>query len=322
MNLPLSFSPLAKTSSVEETEQLFKSTLVNSHIERKMPQGEFGVQMNQVLIGNSALSYVRHSSDYEIDCGDVGNSDSVIFSFGQSAATSLDGRCIDVSKNAVIVTRHSNMRHFRKAGSHELVLKVSTTDIQKKLQAALDRSISRELHFADSVTLDNGIGAHGAATLRYVVSSLDKNPTLLESRLIASSFETLLTDIILALPHSFYDELLGPAKKLAAPDKVIRAEEYMEANAHLPITLTEVISHVGCSKKAFYSNFRRYREYSPHDFLIDRRLRLAHERLSNPDSSDTVTSIAYDSGFSHMGRFSQAYYKRYGVKPSDTLRRT
>lgn len=321
MNLPLSFSPLARTSSVAETEQLFRNTLLNSHIETKRPQGEFGVQMNQVAIGNSALAFLKHSSDYEIDCGEVDDSDSVIFSMGQSAATIFDEQCIDISRKAVIITRHSNMRHIRKAGCHELVLKSSTADIQKKLQATLDRSISRELHFANNVTLDNGIGAHGAATLRYITSRLDENPTLLGNRLIASSFEELLTGVILALPNNFTDELTGPEKKLAAPEKVTRAEEYIEANAHLPITLTDVISHVGCSKKAFYSNFRRYREYSPHDYLVNMRLKLTHERLCNPTTADTVTSIAYDSGFSHMGRFSQAYYKRYGVKPSDTLRK-
>ena len=212
------------------------------------------------------------------------------------------------------------MKHIRHAGSIEFALKSSIANVEKRLQASLDRATSKELNFADSVSLDSGVGAHGASTLHYIINSIDSNPALLDNALISANFEDLILGVILSLPNNYSDELLRPGKNLPAPAKVKLAEEYMEANAHLPITLTDVISHVGCSRKAFYSNFRRFREYTPHEYLANTRLKLAHARLSSPIPGDTVTSIAYDSGFSHLGRFSEIYRKRYGVKPSDTLR--
>ena len=224
--------------------------------------------------------------------------------------------------DAAIITRKSSLKHTRRTGSREFALHCTVANVEKRLQASLDRTITKDICFASSAKLDQGAGAHGTSTLQYIIASLDSNPTLLDNELIAANFEDLILGVILASPHSYSEELLRPGKNLAVPAKVRRAEEYMEANAYLPITLTDVISHVGCSRKAFYSNFRRFREYSPQQYLTSRRLKLAHERLSNPASTDTVTSIAYDSGFSHMGRFSAAYRKRYGVKPSDTMRQT
>ena len=322
MNLPLSFSPVATTDSIEETELLFGAQLVNSRIEKVDSTSDFGVQMNRVAIGHSILSFISHRSGYEIDCGDVEGSDEMIFSIGLSASSCLNGQSIDLSREAAIITPQSNLKHTREAGSHEFALHATIANVERRLQASLDRATSKELYFENCVALDKGIGAYGAKTIHHMISCLDADPTLLDNELIAANFEDSILGVLLALPNSYSDELLRPGRNLAAPAKVTRAEEYMEANAHLPITITDVISHVGCSRKAFYSNFDRFRDYSPLQFLADRRLKLAHERLSKPAHSDTVTSIAYDSGFSHMGRFSQAYRKRYGVKPSDTLRQT
>ena len=320
MNLPLSFSPLGTTSSIEEAENFFRDQLVDSRILSADSKSNFGVQMNSVSIGSSSLSFIEHRSSYEVDCGDIDDLDAVIFSVGQSASSLLNRQSIDLSRDAAIITQKSNLKHKREAGSQEFSLKTNITNVERRLQISLDRTISKDLYFSNSVPLDKGMGAYGASTLAYIVGSLDSNPALFDNELISANFEELILSVILALPNSYSDELLGPGKKQAAPAKVSLAEEYMEANAHLPITLTDVIAHVGCSRKAFYSNFRRFRQYSPQEYLAGRRLKLAHERLSNPTPSDTVTSIAYDSGFSHMGRFSEAYRKRYGVKPSVTLR--
>jgi AraC-like DNA-binding protein len=320
MNLPLSSNLVANVDSVEEAEQVFKAELVDSSIQKVESASDFGVQMNRVAIGQTSVSCIGHRSGYTIDCGDIDSLDSVIFSIGHSATSYLNGRSIDLSRDAAIITRRSNLQHRRDTGSMEFALQATIATVEKRLQASLDRAISKELYFADSVSLDKGIGAHGASTLRYIVNSFDSNPALLDNALISANFEDLILGVILALPNNYTDELLRPERNLAAPAKVRLAEEYMEANAHLSITLTDVISHVGCGRKAFYANFRRFREYTPHEYLASRRLKLAHERLSNPTSADTVTSIAYDSGFSHIGRFSESYRKRYGVNPSVTLR--
>ena len=320
MNFPLSSCHIANIGSVEEAEQVFRAEFVESRIQKVESAPDFCVHLNQVSIGNSTLSCIGHNTGYAIDCGEIEDLDSVIFSIGQSSSSSLNGRSIDLSREAAIITQRSTLQHVRAAGSVEFALKSSMANIEKRLHTALDRTISKELCFTESVALDSGIGAHGANTIHYLINSIDSNPTLLDNALISANFEDLILGAILALPNNYSEELLRPGKNLAVPAKIKLAEEYMEANAHLPITLTDVISYVGCSRKAFYSNFRRFREYTPLEYLANTRLKLAHERLSNPIAGDTVTSIAYDSGFSHISRFSESYRKRYGLKPSATLR--
>lgn len=323
MNCPLSFSPLAATSTTEETEALFQEQLVNSRIISTGTTEAFGVEMNGVPIGAASLSFLRHLSDYEIDCGDIDSAGEIIFAFGcgQPSFTSFNGQDFNSIDHACVITKHANVTHKRFVDSCEVVLKCSTESVMSKLQAFLDRSVSKELVFARNVAMDQGLGVHARSTLFNIMNNLDQDPSLLDNPLIAANYEDLLLGTILSLPNNYTEELSGPRKKSSMPAIVYLAEDYMASHADSPISITDVLSHTGCSRKSLFDNFRKYRGYTPGEFLANQRLKLAHKRLSNPCESDSVTSIAYESGFSHLGRFSEAYRKRYRILPSETLRR-
>jgi transcriptional regulator GlxA family with amidase domain len=65
------------------------------------------------------------------------------------------------------------------------------------------------------------------------------------------------------------------------------------------------------------------REFGVPPMTLVRRLRLARARLKLEEYSpwSTVTAVALDCGFSHLGRFSLAYAREFGESPSETLRR-
>jgi len=60
----------------------------------------------------------------------------------------------------------------------------------------------------------------------------------------------------------------------------------------------------------------------PRDVLLQMRLERAHERLRVAGPADTVTSIALDCGFAHLGRFPAAYRIAFGELPTETLARS
>ena len=52
------------------------------------------------------------------------------------------------------------------------------------------------------------------------------------------------------------------------------------------------------------------------------RLSRVHDELRNADPTRvTVAAAAHRWGFAHLGRFASAYREKYGVAPSETLRR-
>jgi transcriptional regulator GlxA family with amidase domain len=87
------------------------------------------------------------------------------------------------------------------------------------------------------------------------------------------------------------------------------------------VSMTEVAEAAGVSLRALQTAFQRLRGSSPRAALGEIRLLAARERLSNPASAGTVSDVAMDCGFTHLGRFSAAYRDRFGETPSTTLRR-
>jgi transcriptional regulator GlxA family with amidase domain len=55
--------------------------------------------------------------------------------------------------------------------------------------------------------------------------------------------------------------------------------------------------------------------------LLDMRLANLHTRLTQAELDTSITEIAFDLGFTHLGRMAGAYREKFGETPSATLRR-
>jgi AraC-like DNA-binding protein len=104
--------------------------------------------------------------------------------------------------------------------------------------------------------------------------------------------------------------------------RVRQAEELMYAYSGEPISMLELAEAVGVSLRSLQLAFADvYNGQSPREVLNRIRLDKARERLLAADGDGQVTTIALDSGFFHLGRFSQAYARAFGERPSETLAR-
>jgi transcriptional regulator GlxA family with amidase domain len=100
----------------------------------------------------------------------------------------------------------------------------------------------------------------------------------------------------------------------------VHAEAFIRAKCSTPLTVADIATAVGVSIRKLQTAFVNHRSLSPGQYLAKVRLEKAHHLLSNPhDTSVNVTSVAYDCGIMHLGRFSRAYLYTYGEYPSQTL---
>lgn len=135
---------------------------------------------------------------------------------------------------------------------------------------------------------------------------------------MAVLIEELLFDLIHGSIEAPGDEKPVPAAWL----RVRMAEEYMRARSDEPLSMDEVAREVGVGLRSLQLAFMEVRAMGPRDVLLQMRLERAHERLCAAGPSDTVTSIALDCGFAHLGRFPAAYRVAYGELPTETLARS
>jgi transcriptional regulator GlxA family with amidase domain len=77
----------------------------------------------------------------------------------------------------------------------------------------------------------------------------------------------------------------------------------------------------GVSVRTVYRASARHLGGPPMTRLRDSRLEHVRRRLLEAAPGETVTSVAMEWGFLHLGRFSSLYRRRFGELPSQTLRR-
>jgi transcriptional regulator GlxA family with amidase domain len=142
-----------------------------------------------------------------------------------------------------------------------------------------------------------------------------------QSRLVCTQIEqTLLTLILCGARHS-YSDALQAADGSVCPKHVVKAYQYMMANARENISIEDLTSIAGVSGRALYEGFKRFKGASPMACLRAIRMQAIRKELLDGKDTDDVTLIAQRWGFFHLGRFAANYQRIFGEKPSQTLRR-
>ena len=81
-----------------------------------------------------------------------------------------------------------------------------------------------------------------------------------------------------------------------------------------PLLLDDLAREAGWSVPHLHAQFRKHLQTTPHKLLMQKRLRVARERLIS--TSEPVKSIAVECGFSDMAAFGHAFKAQTGQTPS------
>jgi len=130
----------------------------------------------------------------------------------------------------------------------------------------------------------------------------------------------VFTALLMSHPHN-YSTALRRREKPIAPRDVKRAIDYMQGHLDVPIRLADIVRASGVPGRTLFKHFSDCRGLSPMRHLRNARLDKIREMLVRAQPEESVTEIAMQWGFTHMGRFSIEYRRRFGESPSETLSR-
>lgn len=136
-----------------------------------------------------------------------------------------------------------------------------------------------------------------------------------------------------AMEQALFATLLGtlpPAPAILAPSCrtrqliVARAREYMETHIDEPISVADLCTELGVSRRTLQYSFQDVLDLNPVKFLRAIRLNAVRRALKQAGGSEraTVADIAACWGFWHLSHFAAEYKTMFGELPSETLRRT
>lgn len=124
----------------------------------------------------------------------------------------------------------------------------------------------------------------------------------------------LLRDYVFSrlLFHVHLSERAARATKYPTPIRAVIAR--IERDFSQALCLDDLAQEAGWSVPHLHAEFRKHVHSTPHQTLMQKRLRVARERLIS--TSEPVKSIAVECGFSDMAAFGHAFKNHIGQTPS------
>jgi AraC-like DNA-binding protein len=88
-------------------------------------------------------------------------------------------------------------------------------------------------------------------------------------------------------------------------EKINQAKKYIEKNYYKNLTIEEIAKSINISPFYFSRIFKSYTNISPYQYLLNIRVEKAKEFLKN--SSNSISIIAYELGFSDQSHFNRVF---------------
>jgi AraC-like DNA-binding protein len=198
-----------------------------------------------------------------------------------------------------------------------LVLRISLARVTEWLALTLGERPSRELVFEPQISRGTDTWEAWAPVVAAVDALERSTCTNFPQPAMAALESMVLSTLLLAHPNSYREELLRPRRALA-PRHVRLAEQFIHASLDQHLRTEDVARHAGVSVRALFNGFRVFRQTTPAAYIRHVRLAKARENLLRGD--DSVSAVAKQCGFGHLGHFAAQYRSEFGELPVETLR--
>ena len=269
---PLDSFPFVRSRNVEEVSDALASVYARPVLVPTRGVERFNATINVCDLNNLGLAYGAFGGEVGFDFPASGFFSQVFpirgkgeIVCGRASATLSPG-------SSAMVSSGSGHKANYSADYEHLVLRISAQALTENLAAMTGATINRPLRMDP---LQNS--RHPAARMLqqcvplFIKMLSDAGPP--SSDWVIPQAEQLLMTLFLCGHRHNYSHLV----ERKAPDIALRqvccAEEYIEANAQQAITLEKLAEVAGVSAFSLFSGFKKYRGYSPLQFLAQVRSR-------------------------------------------------
>lgn len=217
---------------------------------------------------------------------------------------------------ALSVPDVSSISYAGDDGHGHVTLEFDVAMVRKILSADFEGATLRNIELRPQLELGSSAGQMLRALSEAVGAGM-RDASVRSDKSMALLGESLLRLVLLN-----FAEVQSPRSRQidATSGQIREAVDFMHANMHQPLTLSEVAGAVGISVRSLQYGFRRYRNVTPLAYLRDIRLDAVQAELSSPQNVLSIRDVALKWGFAHMGHFAARYRAAYAEAPSETSR--
>lgn len=301
----------------KDVGQIFKPHLLSIF----QQSGDFSATMHHVRTGALSISRLEYGADVIIEPDHLEKFYLIqIPTKGYAEIEFANQKFISYSNVASIISPHQSLRMRWHAHSPQMILKISKDDFGHHCRQHIPDAEHNLPVFDPKLDFATQSGAYFLQLLRSLMDALASEHHPLHHPLAFKQFESsLFNALIYGQPNNALYKIDNFKDKSISPYFIKRTDAYIREHLHEPLNVETLAEQAGVSVRTLFAGFKNYLNTTPMNYLRELRFEQVHiELLHNEHLS--VTDIAFKWGFTHLGRFSQEYKRRYGELPSSTRR--
>ena len=318
-----SWRPAFSSTNLDETRQATSRFYADHRLELTERETPFDARLYNRALGDISFNVMQYGAGVEIE--------PTPFEFflvqkplAGKALVRMGGREFATQTDTgAIVSGRERYSVVREPGTRSIAVKIERPALERHLAHLLGREVNSSLTF--DPLMANSMPGQAAwwRLIDFVLGEASREDGMLSSPILRVEMQELvMTALLTAQPHNYF-EALHQGESPAAPFYIRRAEAYILSNPEKPIGMADLIEVSGVSARSLQAGFRRFRDTTPLGFLRQERLQRARADLLSADpATTTVTDLALKWGFYHLGNFAARYRRKFGERPSETLRRS
>lgn len=272
-----------------------------------------------------SLNYVQYGPAVDIEPGPLGSFYLLQMPLRGSAEVRCGGQQVTAGPGMASLPSPSEYLKMRWADdSPHLILRMSQGAVVRQVEQLTQTAVHRPLVFGLGLAMDTPALAPLTGFVRYLADTLEGDGGFAGSALAQQAEAYLLNVLLLQAPHNYSDALGGDARRPLLPRVVRQALDFMQADLKRPLTLADLCEHLHVNARSLQQAFVAHTGESPmvcwRNLRLDRVREVLRRAASQASAGVTVTQVAAEHGFLHMGHFAAQYQRRFGELPVETLK--
>lgn len=320
--LPLQQYEIFHTRDVDEARERVARIFCPHALSPCGPRGALDARQHSVRLHRDvSLNYVQYGPGVDIEPGYLGDFYLLQIPLRGGATVRCGTQQVMADPQLASLPSPSECLRMRwHDDSPHLIVRVSQAAVQRHLEQLAQAPLHRPLVFELGLRLDQPALAPLRHFISYLCATLEDGHGFGATPLAEQAESHLVSSLLLLAPHNHSAALEADSRRSLLPRSVRRAQEFMHSQAAEPASLAQLCAQLGISARALQAAFREHTGQSPMAYWRELRLDRARAALQAGAPGTSVSRVAMDFGFVHLGHFAAHYHRRFGETPAQTLR--
>ncbi|MBA1245553.1 AraC family transcriptional regulator [Pseudomonas japonica] len=232
------------------------------------------------------------------------------------------GNRIQSNRNVGVIVSPFHSQELSMAGDcKKISVLIPRVTMRLALEEILQRPVEIPINFDPVMDGQSGASASWWRLAAHFVSEQECGGALFDQTLFSRDIEASLVRGLILAQNNNYTAEIQECMLGKLPSYLLRAKEFIHANAREDLRLEDIEAAAGVSRFKLFDGFRKHMGMSPMAYLKKLRLSEVRKQLLKGGRGINISTVATEWGFNHLGRFASEYKKLFNEMPSATMHR-